>query len=136
MDGIGTRLEGRAEDRVDREVALRSRGRTNPDRAIGRSDMAGMPIGVAEDGHRFDAQLPARPDDPDRDLAPVGNQHSSKRPTIRRHLAHLSLRKDARFKAGCCRASCAGSSSRLSASISNARISRGRVSDGMITAST
>jgi hypothetical protein len=44
-------------------------------RLVGGADEQGLAVDLAVDGHRGDAHLPQRPDDPDGDLAPVGDQH-------------------------------------------------------------
>ena len=45
------------------------------DRDVGLGDVAGVGVGVAVDGDRADAHLAQRADDPDRDLAAVGDQN-------------------------------------------------------------
>ena len=86
--------ERRLDDRVDPEVALGRRRRTDPDRDVGQPDVHGAGIGVAVDGDRLHAQLVAGPDDPDGDLAPVGDQDATEWRRRPGHRRVASLRKD------------------------------------------
>ena len=131
MDRLGARRERRLHDRVAPEVALRRRGRAEPDRRVGGADVGGVAVRVAVDGDRLHAELVGGADDPKRDLAAVRDEDPSER---RRPAAGVSLRKDRRHS-GMFPCFFRGFVSRLSFSISSAAMRRGRVSEGTITSS-
>ena len=62
------------DDRVDVQVALRGGGRADPHRLAGRADVRGAGVGVAVDRDAGDAEPVEGGDDPDGDLAAVGDQ--------------------------------------------------------------
>ena len=62
---------------LDRQVALFGRGRTDPLGAIGQAHVQGAPIGVRVHRDRLDAQLAARADDADGNLAAIGDQDAA-----------------------------------------------------------
>ena len=76
MDGLGTGTHRRVDNSGDVEIAVTRRRRADRDCEIGRGDMARGGVGVAVDGHRSDAHRLQRPDHPDGDLTPVGDQNS------------------------------------------------------------
>ena len=123
------------DDRVDAQVALRRRRRPDADRAVRQPDVQRVGVGVAVDGDGLHPRVVTGADDPDGDLAAVGDQDPPERSIAgpvfaqRRHVA-------AAAQSGMLPCFFGGFVSRLSASISSARISRGRVSDGLITSST
>ena len=55
------------------EITLGRRWRTNTKRFIGKTHMQGFAIGLGVHGDGLDAHLLARPDDPDGDLAAIGD---------------------------------------------------------------
>ena len=85
MDRLGAGRPRGLDDRVDAEVALgrRRAGRSGP--RVGQPDVQGVGVGVAVDGDRFHAEFVAGPDDPDGDLAAVGDQDATEWRTGRRH---------------------------------------------------
>ena len=75
MDGLRTgALRGR-DDGVDVQVALPCGSGPDADRDVGLCDVAGARVGVAEHRDRPDPHRAQRADDPDRDLAAVGDQN-------------------------------------------------------------
>ena len=82
MDGVGARAPGRVDDRLDAQIALGRLAGPDVHRLIRFTHVAGAAIAVGEDGDRRDAHFPARPHDPDRDFAAVGDQdfHEAARP--------------------------------------------------------
>ena len=90
MDGLGPRRADGLDDAVHVEVALERRAPARcrrPRRPAGRG---GRPVGFGIDGDRGDAHLAAGPDDPDGDLAAVGDQDLLEHPVSLRPL-RLSL---------------------------------------------
>ena len=79
MDGLGARLQRRVDDRVDAQVALARRRRTDVDGVIGGADMPRRGVGVAVDGDGLAADGVACADDAQRNLATVGNQDATER---------------------------------------------------------
>ena len=74
MDGVGPAGRHRVEDGLGVEVALRRRLPAQPEGLVGQADMERPAVDLGVDGDAGDAQLPAGPDHPDGDLAPVGDQ--------------------------------------------------------------
>ena len=70
-------LDG-GQDGGDVEIALLARLPTEGVRLVGQADVEGVTVGLGIDGDRSDAHLPAGPDDPDGDLAPVGDEDRRK----------------------------------------------------------
>ena len=70
----GLRLRGDLHDPVDRQVGGRREGGSDPERLVRHLHVQSVPVGVGVDGNRGDAEIAARPRDPDRDLAAVGDQ--------------------------------------------------------------
>ena len=77
MDRFGARRTCRVEDRLNREITAGSGRRTDADCAIRERHVQRTGVGVRIHGHRLDAQLAARTDDADRDLAAIGNQQTT-----------------------------------------------------------
>src|SRR5690606_12957010 len=72
MHGLGAGdLAGR-EDRGDVEVGILGRGRPHAYAFVGEADMHGVGVGLGVDGDGLDAQLLARAQDAQRDLAAIG----------------------------------------------------------------
>ena len=67
---------GGADHAGDLEIAVGRLRRADAIRFVGQLEIAGAAIALAEDGHRLDAQLAARPDDPQRDFTAIGNENS------------------------------------------------------------
>src|SRR5262245_43689333 len=82
--GSGT---SRFDDGRHRQVALGRRWRTDADRPIGGGNVRGVSIGVGIDRDALDPGLAARLCDADRNLAAIGDQH-----TTERHAFQLGLR--------------------------------------------
>ncbi len=74
MDRIDARAVRRVHQGVDVEIALRGGRRAEPHGFIRRLHMQGIAVGIGIDGHRADAHLPRRADDPAGDLAAIGDQ--------------------------------------------------------------
>ncbi len=75
MDRLGPRAQRRLDEHVGPEVALGSRAGADEVRLVGRAHVRAPPVGLRVDGNATDPELAQRPEDPDRDLAPVGDQH-------------------------------------------------------------
>jgi hypothetical protein len=75
MDRIGARPVRRLNESVDPEIT--ARGFTRPDVhcLIGFAHVARCPIAIGVHRNRPQPQLPTRPDDPDGDLAAIGNEN-------------------------------------------------------------
>src|SRR5690606_6000422 len=74
VDGVGPRDLRRGDDRGDVEVALLRRPRADADGFVREARVDGFAVDVAVDGDGLDAELTARLDDPQRDLATVGDE--------------------------------------------------------------
>ena len=75
MDGVGPAGLHDPEDGVGVQVALRRGLASEGVGLVGQSDVEGVPVEVGVDGDRGHPQLAAGPDDPDRDLPPVGDEN-------------------------------------------------------------
>jgi hypothetical protein len=73
------------EERVDVQVGLGRRRRTDPYGDVGCPDVGGAAVGVGVDGDRADAPGAGGPDDPQRDLPAVRHQQGADR----HRLAHI-----------------------------------------------
>jgi hypothetical protein len=80
MDEVGAGAPGRVEQALDREVAFRRRRRTDAEGLVRHQDVRRHPVDLGVDGHRRDVHLPAGADDPDRDLAAVGDEQLHRHP--------------------------------------------------------
>ena len=67
---------GGADDPVDLQVAVGGLGRTDAIRLVGQLQIGGAAVGLAENGHGFDAQLAAGAKDAQGDFTAIGNQNS------------------------------------------------------------
>ena len=74
VDRVGAGPARGVDDGVDAQVALRGRARADVDRLVGFAHVPRVAIAVGVDGDRRQAHLAARADDPDGDLAAVGDQ--------------------------------------------------------------
>ena len=66
---------GGREQRRGIQVTVRCFGRTDAHGLGGQLDMKGVGVGLRISSHRFNAQLPAGPQNPEGDFSPVGNQN-------------------------------------------------------------
>ena len=67
---------GGADDAVDLQIAVGGLRRTDAIGLVGQVEVGGAAVGLAEDGHRFDAQLAAGTKDAQGDFTAIGNQNS------------------------------------------------------------
>ena len=74
VDGLDVGDLGGADDARDLQVALGGSGRADADGLVGQVQIRRIAVGLAEDGHDLDAQVAAGADDPQGDLAAVGDQ--------------------------------------------------------------
>ena len=96
VDRLGPGRQCRLDDRVDPQVALGGRRGPEAHGRVGQPDVPRVGVGIAVDGDRGHPELVAGADDPDRDLAPVGDQDPLERRPLAAHPAAPSLRKDGR----------------------------------------
>ncbi len=75
VDGFCAAFFCRADDPVDRQVALPARRGADVIGLVGVSDMEGEPVGVRIDRGPRDPHLFAGPQDPDGDFTPVGYEY-------------------------------------------------------------
>ena len=62
-----------ADNPVHTQVALRRRSRSDTDRLVRKLRMKRLPVGFRIYGHRLDSHLSAGADNPNRNLASIGN---------------------------------------------------------------
>ena len=74
MDGLRARAGDRVEDALGAEVGVARRRGADPHGDVGLAHVARTGVGVGVDGDRADAQAAQRADDPDGDLAAVGDE--------------------------------------------------------------
>ena len=74
VNRLGPAAAQRGQNRVGVEVALGRGAAAQGVGLVGQADVQGVPIQFGVDGYGADAHLSAGPDDPDGDLAPVGDQ--------------------------------------------------------------
>ncbi len=63
-----------AYDPIDFQIAFRTRRPADTDRLVGQLNVKRVDVGLGIDGYRWNTQFFASSDDPQRDLAAVGNQ--------------------------------------------------------------
>ena len=107
VDGVAAGRQGRVDDAVDAEIALGRRCRPDPHRAVGHPDVERVDVGIAVHRDRRHPSLVTGPDDPDGDLAAVGDEHP---PEWRSVFVQRRRFAGPRVRAGCCHASFEGSS--------------------------
>ena len=78
VDGVGTTALDGVEDGVGVEVALGCRLTAESERLVGEPGVQGVAVELRVDGHRCHPEFSAGTDDPDGDLAPVGDQDPGK----------------------------------------------------------
>ena len=74
VDRLGAGFAHRCDDLVGDQIALRGRWRPDEDGFVGHLDGHGIGVGFGIDDHRLDPHLSTGLDDPDGDLAPVGDE--------------------------------------------------------------
>jgi len=72
VDGVHIGDFGGADDAVNAQVTFGGRGFADADGLIGQLHMHGVDVGLGIDGHGFDIQFLAGPNDPDGDFAAIG----------------------------------------------------------------
>jgi hypothetical protein len=75
MDRVGAGDLRRGDDVGNPEVGLAAGGRADTHVVVGKADVQRLAVRLTVDGDGLDAQLATRPDDPQRDLTAVGDQH-------------------------------------------------------------
>ena len=76
MDRLHVAHFGRADDAIDFQIAFAGLGRTDAIGLVGHLQVGCAAVGLAEDGHGLHAQLAAGAEDPQGDLAPIGNENA------------------------------------------------------------
>jgi hypothetical protein len=74
VHGVGAAAGGDVEQLVDAQVRVRRGVAAERERLVGELGWQAVAIGVGVDGDAGQARVAARADDPDGDLAPVGDQ--------------------------------------------------------------
>ena len=77
MHGVGAKGQRRADNRRDIEIAAGRRGRSDTHALIGQTHVQGVLIDRRIHGNGRNIERATGPDDPNRNLAPVGNQDFS-----------------------------------------------------------
>ncbi len=75
MDGIGAGLTGSLDDALHDQITLAGSSRSNANCFVGIAHVQGIPIGFRKHRNGSDTHFTGRAHDPDRDLAPVGDQY-------------------------------------------------------------
>ena len=75
VDGLGMGGNGRADNALGVQIAFLGFRFANTDSLISQRHMQGFPVGFGIHRHSGDAHFLTGPDDPDGDLAPVGDQN-------------------------------------------------------------
>jgi len=75
MDRVGPGDLGRRDQARDPQVGEPPGGRPDADVVVGEPDVERFPVRLGVDRHRLEPELAAGADDPQGDLAPVGNEH-------------------------------------------------------------
>ncbi len=86
---LRARRDRSLDDPLDREVALRGRGRAETPGNVGVGDVPGVHVGIAVDRDGADAHRPQRADDADRDLSAIGDEHSVEHGRIKHRPDHI-----------------------------------------------
>src|SRR3546814_19051411 len=74
MDGLRACLLAGGNDPVDLQIAVLGRRGADMHGLVRHADMQGFPVSIGIDGHRGNAHLPRRLDDPAGNLASVGDE--------------------------------------------------------------
>ncbi len=72
---VGTGLQRRVDHLLDHQVGLRRRAAAECEGLVGHPGVQGVAVGVGVDRHRSQPRVPGCPDDPDGDLAAIGDEH-------------------------------------------------------------
>ena len=75
MDRVGAGDLGRADDGRHVQIAVEAPRRADADVLVGEADVQRVLVGLRVDRHGLDAELAARADDAQRDLAAVRDQN-------------------------------------------------------------
>jgi hypothetical protein len=75
MHGVRARVSRRLEDLADVQVALGRALAAQRERLVGHRGVQGIQVRLGVHGDAGQARIPAGPDDPDGDLAAVGDQY-------------------------------------------------------------
>ena len=78
MDRVGLRRARRGDQRIDPEVALARRRRSDADRAVGEPHRKRIAIGLGVSLDRLDVELVTGANDPKRDFAAVRDEDAAK----------------------------------------------------------
>ena len=78
VNGLHVADFGGADDPVDHQVAFRCGIASDAIRFVGELQVTGIAVGFAEDRHGFDPHFTAGADDPQGDLAAIGDQDALK----------------------------------------------------------
>ncbi len=84
VDGVGVADLRRGDEVGDLQVGVAAGGGPDADVLVGEAHVEGIDVHVRVDGHRLDAQLLAGPDDPEGDLASVGDEDFSEHGALSR----------------------------------------------------
>ena len=76
VDRLNVADLGRADHPIDLQIAVRRLGRADAKHLVGQFQVGGAAVRLAEDAHRFDAQLATGAEDPQSDFTTVGNQNT------------------------------------------------------------
>ena len=79
VDRVASRALGDLDDPRRVEVAIARRRRADRVRRVGGADVQRVAVDVAIDGDRAEAEVMAGPDDAERDLAAIGDEHGGER---------------------------------------------------------
>ena len=86
MNRVGASLDGGAQNRIDIEVALGRRRRTNQPRLVGLRDMRRGSIRVGVDRHRLEAEQARAANHAQSDLASIRDQQFLERPALHAYI--------------------------------------------------
>ena len=78
MDRVHVGNLGRGDDRRHVEIAVRQPRRADADGLVGKAHVQRVAVGLAVDGDRANAELPAGVQNAQRDFAAIGNQYFTK----------------------------------------------------------
>ena len=91
MHGLGACARRGFDQAIHVEIARRRQRRADQERLVGDPRMQRSTISFGVHRHRADAELAQRPEDPDRNLASVGDQHAGERLHTAYSLQEMSL---------------------------------------------
>jgi hypothetical protein len=76
MHSVAAGAQRRRDQRADVQVAVGGSAGADAHHAVCEAGRQAVAIGLGDGGHRLDTQRLARADDPQRNLAAVGDQHA------------------------------------------------------------